>query len=149
MIFSYLNSVHPTMKFDEYQHNKENNSCNFLDLNITIENGRINTDLYRKETDKPPALLPSSSHPGHITANIVYSMGFRLMRICSSEEVFNKRMEELKYDFLIPRQYKPALINRELKRVKNLPGDNFIMKRKEALRKVEKIPEDRNRVVPP
>ena len=71
------------------------------------------------------------------------------MRICSSEEVFNKRMEELKYDFLIPRQYKPALIDRELKRVKNLPGDNFIMKRKEALRKVEKIPEDRNRVVPP
>ena len=96
---SYLNSVHPTMKFDEYQHNRENNSCNFLDLNITIENGRINTDLYRKETDKPSALLPSSSHPGHITANIVYSMGFRLMRICSSEEVFNKRMEELKYDF--------------------------------------------------
>ena len=71
------------------------------------------------------------------------------MRICSSEEVFNKRMEELKYDFLIPRQYKPALIDRELKRVKNLPGDNFIMKRKEALRKVEKIPEDRNRVVSP
>ena len=28
---TYLNSVHPTMKFDEYEHNRENNSCHFLD----------------------------------------------------------------------------------------------------------------------
>ena len=69
----YLNSVLPTMKFDEYEHDPEINSCNFLDLTIRIENDKIITDLYRKETSKPSALLPSSSHPKHITGNIVYS----------------------------------------------------------------------------
>ena len=69
---NHLNSVHPTMKFDQIEHNKNENSCNFLDLNIKIQNGKIYTDQYRKETDKPTALLPSSAHPGHITSNIVY-----------------------------------------------------------------------------
>ena len=35
---------------------------------------------------------PDSSHPGHITKNIVYSMGFRLLRICSSGEKFEYRL---------------------------------------------------------
>ena len=96
---NYLNTVHPTMKFDDYQHNETDNSCNFLDLNIKIENGKISTDLYRKETDKPTALLPSSAHPGHITPNIVYSMAFRLLRICSTETKFEVRLKELKYGF--------------------------------------------------
>ena len=68
------------------------------------------TDLYRKPTDKPRALLPSSAHPTHITSNIVYSMAFRLLRICSQEENFKKRLRELKEDFLIPRGYKSKII---------------------------------------
>ena len=35
---SYLNSVHPTVKFDEYEHNRENNSGNISDLTIQINN---------------------------------------------------------------------------------------------------------------
>ena len=68
---AYLNGVHPTIKFDDPSYNLDNNSCTFLDLNIFVENGKIRTDLYRKETDKPRALLPSSAHPNHITSNIV------------------------------------------------------------------------------
>ena len=65
-------------------------------LNIKIKSGKIITDLYRKETSKPSALLPSSAHPNHITANIAYSLAFRLLRICSDEDLFNNRLEELK-----------------------------------------------------
>ena len=148
-LHKYLNTVHNTMKFDDYQHNRDDNSCNFLDLNIKIENGKICTDLYRKETDKPTALLPSSSHPGHITANIVYSMGFRLLRICSSEEIFLQRLEELKHDFLIPRKYKPSLIDKEFMKVRKIPGENFKVQRREALKKVERISGTKNRVVAP
>ena len=113
----YLNSVHPTMKFDNYEHDDNNNSCNFLDLNIKIENGKIITDLYRKETSKPSALLPSSSHPKHITANIAYSLAFRLLRICGSQELFEDRLKELKNDFLIPRNFKAKLIDTEFEKV--------------------------------
>ena len=45
---NHLNSVHPTMKFDQIEHNKSENSCNFLDLTIKIENCKISTDLFRK-----------------------------------------------------------------------------------------------------
>ena len=74
--FGFINSYHPTIKFDPPQHNMEENSCNFLDLKISIQNSKIETDLYRKETTKPQALLPSSAHP------------FRLLRICSREKIF-------------------------------------------------------------
>ena len=94
--FSFLNNFHPTMKFDEPQHHSESSSCEFLDLQISVENGKIITDLFRKPTSKPTALLPSSAHPGHITHNIVYSMAFRLLRICSTEDSFEKRLEALK-----------------------------------------------------
>ena len=67
---------------------------------------KFSTDLYRKPTDKPKALLPPSCHPGHKCKNIVYSMAFRLMRICSEETTFLKRKLELKYKYLIPRGYK-------------------------------------------
>ena len=49
-----------------------------------------------------------------------------------------KRLSELKYNFLIPRNYQAKLIDEQLKRIKELPGSNFTTKQKNALRKVEK-----------
>jgi hypothetical protein len=122
-------------------------SCNFLDLTIQIENGKITTDLYRKETGKPSALLPSSAHPGHIPKNIVYSTGFRLLRICSTQSLFEKRLAELKNDFLKPRNYKEKLINEQFNRIWTLPGNNYEEKRNFALEKVEKVDNGEKRVI--
>ena len=146
---NHLNSVHPTMKFDDIEHDKSENSCNFLDLTIKIHDGKISTDLFRKQTDKPTALLPSSAHPGHITNNIVYSMAFRILRICSEQEIFEKRLDELKNEFLIPRNYKAKLIDEQFSRIKNLPGIDFKEKRKEALKKVKKQTKQSNRIIAP
>ena len=52
----------------------EAESTTFLDMEVRIVNGRIETDLYRKETDKIRYLLPSSYHPTHIFDNILYSL---------------------------------------------------------------------------
>ena len=84
------------MKFDDPNYNNINNSCDFLDVTIAIADGQINTDLFRKDTAKPRTLSPRSAHPMHIPTNIIYSMGFRLLRICSSEALFEKRLLELK-----------------------------------------------------
>ena len=148
-IFSFLNSFHSTIKFDEPQHNPEDNSCDFLDMKISIENGNISTDLFRKETSKPRALLPSSAHPGHITTNIVYSMAFRLLRICSSEIKFEERLSELKNDFLIPRNYNSKVIDSQFKRIRNLPGQTYSEKRNLALEKKEKKKEEHKRITAP
>ena len=131
----FLNSVHPTIKFDDYEHDQNNNSCNFLDLNIQIKDRKIITDLYRKETSKPSALLPSSAHPNHITGNIAYSLAFRLLRICSNEVLFESRLEELKKEFLLPKNFKLKLIDEEFEKVRNLPGNTFSTRRRQALKK--------------
>ena len=61
--FNFLNSFHPTIKFDEPQHSTEDNSCEFLDLKISIEDGKIATDLYRKDTAELYAKFsPSRTH---------------------------------------------------------------------------------------
>ena len=146
--FEYLNSTHPTIKYDEPCYYSDTNSCNFLDLKISITENRIRTDLFRKHTDKPRALLPSSAHPNHIPNNIVYSMAFRLLRICDSEEKFNERLAELKHEFLIPRNYGSKLIDEQFTKVKTLPGENFNERRKLALEKKAKAQKS-DRVIAP
>ena len=92
---------------------------------------RDRTDLYTKETAKVSYLLPNSSHPGHITKNIPYSLGYRLLRICSVPIQFLKRLEELKQD-LISRDYHPKIINEAFEKIRKID-------RKKALEKVEKV----------
>ena len=148
-LFEFLNNFHPTMKFDQPQFDKNNNSTEFLDMKIKIVGNRIVTDLYRKVTDKSTALLPSSAHPGHIIPNIVYSMALRLLRICSTEECFQLRLKELKHDFLIPRGYKPQMIDFQFKRLEDLPGISFEQKRNYSLKKQEKNNNNKERIIVP
>ena len=102
--FEYLNSTHNTIKYDKPSYDSEQNCCTFLDLKISIGEGKIRTDLFRKDTDKPRALLPSSAHPNHISNNIVYSMAFRLLRICDSDEKFENQLT-----LFLWREYKNVL----------------------------------------
>ena len=67
---SELNNFHCNLKFTY-----ETFSCtvNFLDLNVSLRNGAINTDLYIK---------PTSSHPLHMNNSIPHSQALRASRIC-------------------------------------------------------------------
>ena len=60
---AYLNNIHPTIKFTS---KRSTTSIPFLDVNIQLHNGKIETDLYCKPTDKHQNLLYSSSHPSSI-----------------------------------------------------------------------------------
>ena len=76
-------------------------------------------------------------------------MAFRLLRICSNEENFEHRLTELKKDFLIPRGYKPQVIDGQFKKVKNLPGNTFKEKRILALEKKPKNDKNASRIIAP
>ena len=67
LFYQYLNNTHHSIKFVEPQNDPERNSCNFLDLEISITNSKIQTDVYKKPTDNPSASLRTSSHPKHVT----------------------------------------------------------------------------------
>ena len=60
------------------------------------------------------------------------------LRICSSENTFEKQLLEIKNNFLIPRNYTSKLIEEQFQRVRDLPGFNFKEKRKNALEKKTK-----------
>ena len=87
-----LNGIHPTIKFT---FNHSFTSIPFLDINVSILNGTITTDLYTKPTDKHQYLLHSSYHPIHTKRSISFSLALRLRRICSTNETFTLRTNEL------------------------------------------------------
>ena len=107
-----INKLHPTIKFTS-SYNFENKSTTFLDTEISIINGKIVTDLYRKKTDKIQYLLPTSCHPTHIFNNIPYSLGLRLVRICSLPELLVQRMSELR-TMLLSRKYNKNVLSHSL-----------------------------------
>ena len=55
-------------------------SLPFLDTSLSIQDGRVVVDLYRKPTDRNQYLLTSSCHPTHVTNNIPFSLALRIVR---------------------------------------------------------------------
>jgi hypothetical protein len=68
----------------------------FLDGNVILENGRIKTDLYTQKTDKHQYLHATSCHPNSVKRAIPYGLGIRVKRICSSDEDYKTRRNEIK-----------------------------------------------------
>ena len=57
--------------------------------------GKIQTDLFKKPSTKCQYLSPESAHPRHVFANIPRSLVHRIVRICSVPGVRKVRLEEL------------------------------------------------------
>ena len=111
---TYLNNLHPTIKFtSSFSHSE----ISFLDVNVLLINGRLETDLYVKPTDKHQYLIKSSCHPSHTKQSIPFSMALRLRRICSTDEFFNTRSDALT-THLIKRGYPHRFIKEEIKYAK-------------------------------
>ena len=109
-----LNKFHHCIKF-EAEHNFAEKKVHFLDVLVQIREDCIVTDLYVKPTSVNQYLLPNSCHPTHIHHNIPYSLGFRLRRICSQEDDFRRRLEELR-GLLLDRNYRPRVIDAAFKK---------------------------------
>ena len=88
-----VNMLHPTIKFTA-EYSKE--EVKFLDLNIKLIDGELITDLFVERTDTHQFLDPTSSHPCYCKKGIPYSQPLRLNRICSGNENFDKRCNDLK-----------------------------------------------------
>ena len=62
-------------------------------------------------------MLTSSCHPIECTKNIPYSLGLRILRICTNPEVRDMRLQELK-KLLLAGSYPEKLVNTALDKVK-------------------------------
>ena len=68
---------------------EERDSIPFLDVSCKIVEGKIVTDLFRKECDRNQYLLTSSCHPVQCTKNMPFSLALRIVRICSENKTSN------------------------------------------------------------
>lgn len=120
----HLNTLHPTIKFT-WTYSRE--KVNFLDVQVEIVNNVIETDLYKKPTDRCQYLLPSSCHPDHVTRNIPYSLAYRLVKICSTPDKLNQRLHVLK-DLMLSRDYRPKSIDADIDKARAIPRERALQK---------------------
>ena len=119
---------HPTIKFTA-QYSK--NTINFLDVQVTKENGKIVTDLYVKPTDTHQYLEYTSCHSFHCKKAIPYSQALRLNRICSSNELLDKRCNDLEY-WCEKRGYSQNLVRGQVLRARKFSRQELLNKAKET-----------------
>ena len=105
--FDEINNIHPTLKFTlshttlKYESKEEkcssifSASVPFLDTSCSIEKGRIEIDLYRKENSKNQYLSPDSCHSKMVTKAIPFSLSLRIVRICTNPIKQDLRLQEL------------------------------------------------------
>ena len=75
------------------------------------------TNLFVKPTDTHQFLDPNSSHLYHCKKGIRYSQALRLYRICSDNESYDKRCNDLG-GWLMERGYNGKMIRRQILRVR-------------------------------
>ena len=83
---------HSTIKIT-VEYSKE--EVNFLDINIKLIDRKLKTDLFFKPIDTSQFLDPTSCYPYHYKKGIPYSQALRLNRICSDNETFDRRCNDL------------------------------------------------------
>ena len=97
-------------------------SIPFLDTILTIKDGRIDVDLFKKETDKNQYLLPSSCHSKQTTVAIPYSLALRIVRTCTDETNCEKQFKELKCSLLY-RDYPEYIIDSAINKARLVPHE--------------------------
>ena len=80
-----FNAFVPNIQFT-YKSSKK--SIAFFDLDVAIYNGRLESTVHAKPTDRHQYLHYSSSHPEHTKRSIVFSQTLRVSRTCSREKGF-------------------------------------------------------------
>lgn len=78
---NHVDTYHQSLKFT---HEISTVSVNFLDLNLSIHDDRITTNIFYKPTDSHSYLMYQSSHPPACKKSIPYSQLLRAKRICST-----------------------------------------------------------------
>ena len=110
-----INEVHLSIKFDFNFSNKE---IDFLDAVIyKTQSGKLETKLYRKESDRQAYLYRKLEHPQPLKRSMPFSQAIRLCRICPTNKEFQDSCDKLR-NKLTERGYKQQEINEGIKRTK-------------------------------
>ena len=94
----YFNKCHPSMSFSFEQEN--DGKLPFLDVKVSIEEGKFVTTLYRKPTFSGVYTHFESFLPSTYKFGMIYTLVYRCFSLCSDWSKFHKELKTLKEIFL-------------------------------------------------
>ena len=134
-LFKIMNTLHPTNEFTMNHttpsNDKEKCECEdkkaipFLDTSLSIEDGQIVVDLYKKPTDKKRYLLPYSCHPLETRKSIPFSPENN--KNLHKSRYKRKTFGELK-KMLLDRYYKSSMIDSSIGRPRQILRDKALQR---------------------
>ena len=133
---THVNNFHHTIKFTS---EISPSQIPFLDVMVSLKDGKLQTDLFSKKTDTFNYLHWGSCHPHHTKQSIPYSLAFRLIRICSTEETLTSRLKQLT-THLKRRGYPHKKIAAAINRARNTSRPQALQRRQNKDTQAERIP---------
>ena len=109
----------------KFETNISENSVNFLDVKVNLNNGKITTDLYTKPTGAHLFLNATSSHPTHTIRNIPKGQFIRIRRICTEVSSYSHHCKKL-IQQLINRGYKEKELLKQYNECKDLNRNDLL-----------------------
>ena len=122
-LVDWLNSI--MRGIVKFKANFSSEKVEFLDLIISIEEGKLKTNLYIKPSNLQIYLDFSSNHPLHCKVGLVYGQALRIIERCSEESDRDSHLSNLKGK-LLARNYPEEVIDSQFNKAK-------LRKRKELI----------------
>lgn len=123
LFHQYLNSVNDhlsfTLDFDQSQ-------ISFLDVLVIRDGANLQTDLFRKPTDRNTILRGDSYHPSHLIKSLPISQFHRARRICSSDQRYASQASDLSQRFQ-ERGYKQQWVDAASERFAHVTQDECLI----------------------
>lgn len=113
----FVQNFHPAVKFT---YEISDVSVVFLDMTISLHEGKLSTSVHYKPTDSHSYLDYRSSHHPAMKNSIPFSQFLRLRRLCSDDVDFDLKAAEMR-EFFHQRHYPTDVINSALSKVKQIP----------------------------
>ena len=117
------NSIHPRI---EVELKSSRHNIDFLDVNVWLQNGKLQTSVYEKPTDRHMYLHKSSNHPQSTKNAIPYGLGIRAKRICSTSESYEENRKKI-VDNLVKRGHNKVKTHNILKKVDIMPRSQLLI----------------------
>ena len=118
----WMNTLWPGIEFTFEWSDRE---LTYLDVNLIMEDGRLETDRHIKPTNPQLYLHHTSNHPPQVFKAIVYGQAITVKTICSKDEFVIKHMKNLKDKFL-ERGYPLQMVTDNLQRGAALDREDLL-----------------------
>ena len=122
---THVSTFHPALQFT---HTISQTQIPFLDITLSVSGSRISTSVHYKDTDTHNYLHYTSSHPKHCQNGIPYSQFLRLRRLCSEDDDFLQKCQEMS-TFFESRGYPSDLLQTTRERVSSVTRQEALVKR--------------------